>query len=300
MIINLPAMVRAHRKNTGRRDLRVRKAPGPKASHQAELFYKTELLRLVRAMVDAKNRLLIPTLRRTREQYETRKSKDTALDAAFTQEIQNSLDEMAKSFGGLDRVAQRLADLAVNRIADSSSEAFKASVQRAVGIDISPIISSGGVGDAVELAVKNNVALIKSIPNQYFDRIENAVWQNTGQGNRFEDLAETLKKIDDVTDSRAKLIARDQTGKINSAITQARSKSVGLNKYTWRTSNDERVRDSHAEKEGQVFSFDDPPSDTGNPGDDVSCRCTAEPYFDLEEEEASVGISPDDDAEAGS
>lgn len=47
--------------------------------------------------------------------------------------------------------------------------------------------------------------------------------------------------------------------------------------YVWRTRNDGKVRSSHADREGQVFSWDDPPTG-GHPGKDYNCRCTAEPY----------------------
>lgn len=48
--------------------------------------------------------------------------------------------------------------------------------------------------------------------------------------------------------------------------------------YIWRTRRDGKVRSSHAEREGQVFSWDDPP-EGGHPGEDYGCRCTAEPYL---------------------
>lgn len=48
--------------------------------------------------------------------------------------------------------------------------------------------------------------------------------------------------------------------------------------YIWRTRNDGKVRSSHADRERQVFSLDDPPVG-GHPGEDYNCRCTAEPYY---------------------
>lgn len=46
----------------------------------------------------------------------------------------------------------------------------------------------------------------------------------------------------------------------------------------WQTRRDGKVRSSHAEREGQVFSWDDPP-EGGHHGKDYECRCTAEPYL---------------------
>ncbi len=51
--------------------------------------------------------------------------------------------------------------------------------------------------------------------------------------------------------------------------------------YIWRTVGDGRVRSSHAERNGKVFSWEDPPED-GHPGEAYNCRCWAE---DIEKEE---------------
>jgi hypothetical protein len=46
-------------------------------------------------------------------------------------------------------------------------------------------------------------------------------------------------------------------------------------RYIWRTVGDGKVRSSHAEREGEVFSWDNPP-DGGHPGEAPNCRCWAE------------------------
>jgi SPP1 gp7 family putative phage head morphogenesis protein len=46
--------------------------------------------------------------------------------------------------------------------------------------------------------------------------------------------------------------------------------------YRWRTAGDDNVRPSHAANEGRIFSWGNSPS-TGHPGEEVNCRCTAEP-----------------------
>ena len=48
--------------------------------------------------------------------------------------------------------------------------------------------------------------------------------------------------------------------------------------YIWRTRGDGKVRASHAVNNGRIFSWDNPP-ETGHPGEDYGCRCTAEPYY---------------------
>lgn len=48
--------------------------------------------------------------------------------------------------------------------------------------------------------------------------------------------------------------------------------------YIWRTRGDSKVRSSHAKRDGQIFSWDDPP-EGGHPGENYGCRCTAVPYL---------------------
>lgn len=50
------------------------------------------------------------------------------------------------------------------------------------------------------------------------------------------------------------------------------------NYYVWSTVGDHKVRDSHAARDGEVFSWSDPP-EGGHPGEDYGCRCTAEEYI---------------------
>lgn len=82
------------------------------------------------------------------------------------------------------------------------------------------------------------------------------------------------------TQNRAKFIARDQVGKLNGRLTEFRQTSLGIKKYIWRTSIDERVRPSHASKEGNTYDWNKPPADTGHPGEDYQCRCYGEPIFE--------------------
>lgn len=48
--------------------------------------------------------------------------------------------------------------------------------------------------------------------------------------------------------------------------------------YVWRTFGDDRVRSSHAARDGQVFSWTNPP-EHGHPGSEPNCRCWPEPYY---------------------
>ena len=97
-------------------------------------------------------------------------------------------------------------------------------------------------------------------------------------GMRVEELQRKLEERGDISESRAELVARDQTLKLNGAITQIRQENAGIDAYTWSTSLDERVREEHVALEGQTFSWASPPA-VGHPGEDYQCRCVAIPVI---------------------
>ena len=128
--------------------------------------------------------------------------------------------------------------------------------------------------------ITNNVSLITTIAEEHFNRVEQTVMAAVQKGTLTRDLKEQIQTKYGVTESRAALIARDQTAKFNGNLTQLRQTEVGVTKYEWSTSGDERVRPTHAANEGKIFSWDDPPAETGHPGEDYQCRCVAIPVFE--------------------
>jgi SPP1 gp7 family putative phage head morphogenesis protein len=142
--------------------------------------------------------------------------------------------------------------------------------------------------------VADNVALIETVPSDYFDRIEEILFEHVQTAERWESLVdkldEGLAQANNAANYRVELIARDQSSKMAASFNRARSEAVGIYSYTWQTAGDERVRPTHEANDGQVFTFaegapiDD--GEMGNPGDDINCRCAALPYVELGEEAA--------------
>lgn len=126
---------------------------------------------------------------------------------------------------------------------------------------------------------EENIKLVENAQRVYSDQVREVFSNPDNFGVRVEELQAQLLERGNVSESRAELIARDQTLKTLGGINEARQKEAGVNSYTWSTSNDERVRDEHAELEGQVFSWDSPP-EPGNPSEDYQCRCIGIPVIE--------------------
>lgn len=124
-----------------------------------------------------------------------------------------------------------------------------------------------------------NVALIKGITDEVASKVERAVTRGLTSATLHADLAKELDETFGYGETRSALIARDQIGKFYGQINASRQKDLGLDKFVWRTVGDDRVRDEHADRDGEVYSYDDPP-DGELPGEPILCRCYAEPYLD--------------------
>jgi SPP1 gp7 family putative phage head morphogenesis protein len=157
-----------------------------------------------------------------------------------------------------------------------------AAVARKVDIEPEPLFNDKDLRGYMENIVDQNVGLIRSIPEEKLSGLKNKLVAAVTADQPQAEIRDMLKSHYRLTKSRASLIARDQTNKLNGALNQYRQKQIGGKRYVWRTSRDERVRPDHKRLDGKTFSWDNPPvvntstRARGNPGDDFQCRCTAE------------------------
>lgn len=197
----------------------------------------------------------------------------------------NSLDEMMKlvkaTYGGIHSESEMKALAAeyAGKINTYNKKEVLAMMGRAIGVDI--FLEDKGLAADMAAFVKQNVSLISSISEDYFDDVEGRILSGLRSGQRVGELQDVIQDRFKVPAARAELIARDQVGKFNGELMHLRQDELGIEEYVWRTVGDERVRDDHASKEGETFRWDDPPADTGHPGEDYQCRCTAEPVIKI-------------------
>lgn len=287
----------------GRPDLQRRKKKGVRAkpvrpSRRDELWYKANLRAIVAHLKATTNLVLLPFLKAQEPNYAVDRASyiapynakldrfrcaaipivhDSALDDMLAQQ----LERLAAEFGDIDSLALRLATEAAQRALANTDNVLSKSIKAVTGIDISPALTKApDVQQALDFHTRTNIDLITSIPEQYFEKISESVTANFKAGMRYEDIADEIAHIGGVTDSRANLIARDQTSKMNGAFNEIRQTDLGIEGYIWQGAEDERERETHLANEGQFFRWDSPP-DTGHPGQDIQCRCVAIPYFDL-------------------
>ncbi len=175
--------------------------------------------------------------------------------------------------------AERVAADFIATVSRQNKRAWASQSQRISAL-LKNEMAQSSVGLMARQMQANQVALIKSLPIDAGIRAQKLALEAAMGGRRADEVAAELLRTEQVTASRATLIARTETSKANAAITQARAQYVGATHYIWRTAEDGDVRESHAEMEGQIFQFSAPPTltdgMTGNPGEFPNCRCFSE------------------------
>lgn len=260
------------------RPAKVRKVSPIVASKKIAIEYNATLQRLVAAVKKAIEERIIPLLYKLERDYVS-DSWDDDINSAF-----NALNE-AWTGSEFTSAAERTATEFVESANRLNQRLFREQMQK-IGIDV--FGESPKLADYLEAAASENVRLIKSIPSQYLDRVRTSVVANMRAGRAPGAIVSQIREQYGVTQARAKLIARDQTAKINSELNERRQRETGFEYFQWVTSKDERVRHDHQQIANQqtqygkgIYRWDDPPKDskgkTLTPGSDFQCRCTARP-----------------------
>ncbi len=247
--------------------------------HNAEREMQAKILQTVDVIHEITKKLVYPQLQRL------------AADAAYIRGDSWSDD--------LDMLGQQLrlrvdlespneiqtAAAAASSVSEFNMKEWRSVVRKSIGIDL--FTSEPWLRDELKSWSRDTASLITTLEDDSVKQV--GLWTSKGirEGWRWEDIAKNIEDRFDVSRSRARFIARDQTGKLNGQLTQRRQTQASVTHYFWQDSRDERVRGnpgglypkaipSHWDRNGRRFAWDEPPAG-GHPGQDYNCRCTAQP-----------------------
>ena len=208
-----------------------------------------------------------------------RASANARKDATESDQVSALIADVEKSVANVvnQKDIAELAERYARTTAGYQKEQLARQTQAALGINV--ITQDRGLATRVNGFAAENASLIKSLSRETISAIEKAALRAVQDGKLYSDLQKEISDRFDIADNRARLIARDQIGKLYGQINASRQKDLGISKFIWRTVNDGRVREEHEDREGEIYSYDDPP-DGELPGEPIQCRCSAEPVFD--------------------
>lgn len=180
---------------------------------------------------------------------------DLAMDG-ITDWLSHVMDAVINRWSyNLDRIAPEMAKVFVGK-SKKNYERRLLSVLRRRGFTVG-FNHSQFVEEQMQVALGENIGLIKSVGEQYLDRVRLSVWYSVKNGYDVEGLVKRLREIDGMSERRAKNIANDQIGKINDAIENARAKELGVTKAIWQHSSaSKEPRVSHVKANGMEYDLE--------------------------------------------
>lgn len=175
--------------------------------------------------------------------------------------------------------------------APALAEYFSVAVSERSDATLRSILKKGGFSvqfkmtkaqrDIFEATVNQNVALIKSIPSQYFTNVEGMVMRSVQTGRDLGSLTTDLQKEFGITRRRAAFIARDQNNKATASLNRARQDELGVTTAKWRHSGGgKHPRPTHVAMNGKTYDvtqgmYDPAVKKFIFPGEEPNCRCVS-------------------------
>lgn len=139
--------------------------------------------------------------------------------------------------------------------------------------------------DVMRSLIIENVDLIKTIPQKYFNDIDALVQRSVQQGRDLKYLSDEIEQRYHKTRLRAEMIARDQNNKAAEQMSVAKNQAMGIVEGVWiHTSAGKTYRATHIAMNGKTFRLDEGMYDSAEgrnimPGELVNCYCTYRPVI---------------------
>ena len=217
----------------------------------------------------------------------------------FKQVLENAAKSPAYRYS-VRKLVRTISTMIYEENARSWREAAKKSSR---GAEIKSNIEKeieGNVKKRMQELFEYNATLIETLPLNISENVIAHINTEAFKGKRAEDISEEIKKyFPQHTKANAKLIARTETSKFSSALTQARAEDLNIEWYDWDTSKDRAVRSSHQIMENVLVHYKHPPVpeklDTTlklkkypapyHAGNIYNCRCYQAPLTDFDDVE---------------
>jgi uncharacterized protein with gpF-like domain len=262
-----------------------------------------------------------------RAQTERPRADSTRTDA-WPDDAMAQLDALRAEYDVIEKQSHDIARGVFVETNTLSHRQWYEAAKRVMGVDL--LKFEPWIETEAKTFVQMNVGLITKTKEQVLGDVNRIVMEGLRQGKRWETMSDEILGTDltpieyktkeglsvfGKLETRADLIARDQTSKLWGDINQKRQENVGVEIYIWRTADDERVRGepggkyagsrpSHAVMNGKYCTWKDAtvyadtledamagkwksrqnmgaqgPGPMEHPSVEINCRCYGEAVF---------------------
>lgn len=196
-------------------------------------------------------------------------------------------DELVKALDDYSRLigpwARSVAEYMVADVARRNAKAWReqgAEMSRGLRAEI----EQAPIGAVYQSLMAEQVDLITSLPRDAAERVNRLATESMIDGERSGSIQEEIMRTGQVSENRARMIARTEVSRAATTLTQARATYAGSDGYIWRTVGDLDVRHTHRKMEGKFVRWDSPPKTDASlapyhAGAGPNCRCFPEPVL---------------------
>jgi uncharacterized protein with gpF-like domain len=239
-------------------------------------IYRRKLRSLVAAMQASYDRFLKAQYRRT--------PPVMAQDDSPAKELERELRRLGVQWRkNFDAAAPALAAWFA-KAAWKRSDAALQKILKDAGISVE-FQMTRAMRDILNATIADNVALIRSIPQEYHTQIQGVVMRSVQAGRDLSTLSKDLQARYGITERRAALIARTQNNMATSAMQHARQTELGIEEAIWMHSHaGVTPRKTHLANDGKRYNiatgwYDPDPKVQRHiwPSQLINCKCQSKP-----------------------
>lgn len=268
--------IKARREEQGRKKIRRKKPEKWLFPNPIQRKYKIEMQKQIAELQDLAMDIIAPHLPALVKEVVDLKA-DSAREDAWSDRLKKLIASVTVAMDKRAPDATKLATAVAADVEKFNKEQFKKVVKSVIAVDV--ITAEPWLGSKLKSFVSENTKRIKKLPADTLKQVDGMLTEGIRKGHHPARLQRDMTERFQISKRHAEVIARDQVGTLNGQLTELRQKDIGIDKYEWLTAGDERVRSSHAELAGKVFSWSNPPA-IGHPGTAIQCRCVASPVMD--------------------
>ena len=264
------------------------RAIAPNAGLEAE--YQRRLQKLVREMsrsveywLSAEYRRQEPRIELYNAPPETVPDRCVPGDASPGSDLLDRLRKQTRRWiRAFNGQADAVADWFTRAALRSTDTQVKASLSELAGFTVQ-FRGSRALDTVLRSLIAENVALIRSIPSEYALEVEGLVMRSVRDGRDLGFLKKELQRRYEITERRARTIARDQSHKATQSFARERLRQNGITRATWvhmGGTTDPRL--SHVRADGKEFDTAKGLEIDGEmifPGQKINCRCRMRPVL---------------------
>lgn len=167
----------------------------------------------------------------------------------------------------------------LTRVDDRNRKQLYSRIEQKIGISTERLTKQEAMKAGTNALITETVQWVQKLRD---DTLTNYTANSLRAMALGQSLDEVMTQFDGLVEKRknhAKMVARTQIANFNSILTKTRAQNLGITHAIWDSSEDGRVRPSHADREGKEFDLSKGCYSRLDgkwmlPGVDYSCRCT--------------------------